>query len=92
MPYQAAVRAVINGRRVEFPLSHLLEGARASRLGKIASPCYRLHRAPRQWEFEWEGTFEDLTSGGEGGDVYYARVRQMNDQWAWSSPIRVDAG
>ncbi|MGC9398099.1 MAG: DUF3604 domain-containing protein [Anaerolineae bacterium] len=78
------VWAEINGRRVAYPLSALLAGARAGRLGKIASPCYRFHRAPRPWEFDWRFTLEDT---GAPGDVYYVRVRQVNDQWAWSSPI-----
>ncbi len=103
MPPGAEVRSVINGRRVDVPLAWLLEGARAGRLGKIASPAYRFHRAPRRWEFDWEGAFEDVApsewrlcrSGGaqEAGsaDVYYLRVRQVNDQWAWSSPIWVAA-
>jgi hypothetical protein len=85
----AEVRAVINGRRVNVPLARLLEGARAGRLGKIASPAYRFHRAPRQWEFDWRGELEDRAPDPERADVYTLRVRQMNDQWAWSSPIRV---
>jgi hypothetical protein len=85
------VRAVINGRKVNIPLARLLEGAQAGQLGKIASPCYRFHRAPRRWEFDWHGECEDRVKEAEQGDVYYARVRQMNDQWAWSSPVRVSA-
>ena len=82
----ARVEAEINGRRVVHPLAELLEGARAGRLGKIASPAYRFHRAPGPWEFDWRLGFED---SGEPGDVYYVRVRQLNNQWAWSSPIWV---
>jgi hypothetical protein len=34
----------------------------------------------------------DLTDRREstGRDWYYVRVRQRNDQWAWSSPIWVE--
>jgi hypothetical protein len=85
-PLAAEVEAEINGRRVAYPLSVLLEGARAGRLGKIASPAYRFHRAPRPWELDWRFALEDE---GKPGDVYYVRVRQLNDQWAWSSPIWV---
>ncbi len=87
MPPDAEVQAEINGRRIAYPLTTLLEGARAGRLGKIASPAYRFHRAPRRWEFDWRFDVEDI---GAPGDVYYVRVRQLNDQWAWSSPIWVD--
>jgi hypothetical protein len=86
MPVGGRVVAEINGRAVEIPLVCLLEGARAGRLGKIASGAYRFHRAPLRWEFDWRGEFEDV---GRGQDVYALRVRQLNDQWAWSSPIAV---
>jgi hypothetical protein len=86
VPLAAEVRAEINGRGVAYPLTALLAGARAGRLGKIASPAYRFHRAPRPWELDWSFTLEDV---GDRGDVYYVRVRQLNDQWAWSSPIWV---
>jgi hypothetical protein len=86
MPVGATVQATINDQAVAIPLVRLLEGARAGRLGKIASGAYRFHRAPLRWEFDWRGAFED---GGHGRDVYALRVRQLNDQWAWSSPIAV---
>jgi hypothetical protein len=89
MPFRANVKAVINGRRVELPVRRLLEGAHAGRLAKIGSAGYRLHRAPRLWEFDWEGDMEDVAEDDGRCDVYTLRVRQMNDQWAWSSPIRV---
>lgn len=52
--------------------------------GAIDSPAYRFHRAPLPWEFEWTLALDDA---GSGPDVYYVRVRQKNDQWAWSSPV-----
>jgi len=86
IPVGGEVWAEINGRQIVYPLAALLKGPRAGRLGKIASPAYRFHRAPRQWEFDWRFNLEDV---GGPGDVYYVRVRQLNDQWAWSSPIWV---
>jgi hypothetical protein len=74
---------------VNVLLARLLKGARAGRLGKIASPAYRFHRAPRRWEFDWRGELEGRAPDPEQADAYTLRVRQMNDQWAWSSPIRV---
>jgi hypothetical protein len=89
MPLVGQVEAEINGQRISYPLRALLQGARTGRLGKIASPAYRFHRAPPRWEFDWRFNLEDA---GEPGDVYYVRVRQVNDQWAWSSPIWVGSG
>ncbi|MGD9001596.1 MAG: DUF3604 domain-containing protein [Anaerolineae bacterium] len=91
MPIEAEVKSLINGRRIDIPLARLLAGARAGRLGQIASAAYRFHRAPRRWEFDWRGQFEEVVQEAGAGDVYYLRVRQMNDQWAWSSPIQVGA-
>jgi hypothetical protein len=91
VPVEAKVESVINGHRIDTPLARLLAGARAGRLGQIASAAYRFHRAPRRWEFDWRGQFEDAMRETARGDVYYLRVRQTNDQWAWSSPIQVGA-
>jgi hypothetical protein len=87
VPVDGEVWADINGRHVRFPVRHLLEGARAGRLGEIDSPAFRFHRAPRWEELEWRGSFADTEATPY--DVYYLRVRQANDQWAWSSPIWV---
>ncbi|MBN1247104.1 MAG: DUF3604 domain-containing protein [Anaerolineae bacterium] len=89
MPVDAEVVAEMNGQTTSYPLAALLAGARAGRLGKIDSPAYRFHRAPRWWELAWEGEFADAASTGDDADVYYLRVRQINDQWAWTSPIWV---
>ena len=88
-PLDAVLWAQINGHKERFTIRDLVEGARAGRLGKIDSPSYRFHRAPGWRELEWQATFEDLSSAGHRDDVYYLRVRQRNDQWAWSSPIWV---
>ncbi len=88
VPAAGEVWAEINGHRVSFPVEALLEGARAGRLGKIDSPAYRFHRAPRWEELAWRGSFDDVTAPDDDA-VYYLRVRQANDQWAWSSPIWV---
>jgi hypothetical protein len=89
MPIDAHVVATINGQRITLPLHHLLEGARAFRLRKIGSASYRFHRAPRPWEFDWSCRFQDVVEQSADRDVYYVRMRQKNDQWAWSSPILV---
>jgi hypothetical protein len=91
MPVEAEVKSLINGRRIDIPFARLLAGARAGRLGQIASAAYRFHRAPRRWEFDWRVQFKEVVRETDSGDVYYLRVRRMNDQWAWSSPIQVGA-
>ena len=90
MPRSAEVRSTINGRQVNIPLVNLIEGAKADRLAKNGSAGYRFHRVPETWEFNWHCQLTDTVTNPEpGGDTYYVRVRQKNDQWAWSSPILV---
>ena len=91
MPAEAEVWAELNGHREVHTLADLRAGARAGRLGKIDSPSFRFHRAPAWGELAWQAAFEDPAPSRDGTDVYYLRVRQVNDEWAWSSPIWVSA-
>lgn len=85
LPSSGTVQAEINGQSVSMPLSRLIEGARTGHLGGIDSPAYRFHRAPLPHEFDWNIQWNNDVAAP--GDTYYVRVRQLNDQWAWSSPI-----
>jgi len=84
MPLDATVEAKLNGHCYSIPLRRLMEGARTGHLGGIDSPAFRLHRAPLPHEFNWSFDWKDR---GSEEDNYYVRVRQTNDQWAWSSPV-----
>jgi len=84
MPGDGIIRATLNGKSDTRSLLQLVEGARTGHLGGIDSPAYRFHRAPLPHEFKWSFDWTDL---GKGEDNYYLRVRQTNDQWAWSSPV-----
>ncbi|MCD6508425.1 DUF3604 domain-containing protein [Candidatus Poribacteria bacterium] len=89
MPLEGKIVAELNGKRVEYTLRELIEGGRAGFLGGFVTAAYRLHRAPMPEEYEWHITFQDVVVRSQGYDFYYVRVRQRNDQWAWSSPIWV---
>jgi len=89
MPSKAIVRSTINGQKINIPLDKLMQGARTGRLRKIGSAGYRFNRSPQQWEFDWKCQFTDITKKHKEKDIYYVRVRQKNDQWAWSSPIQL---
>lgn len=84
MPRRSEVRARLNGRLVTHRLDELLIGARSGRLGQIDSPAWRFHRAPRPEQWRWSGTWIDHF---QEACSYYLRVRQANDQWAWTSPV-----
>jgi len=86
MPRKARVFAVMNGVRAEHTLDELMLGARSGALDHTVAPSWRFNRAPEP--NEWNQTFE-LLDGDDSGEAgfYYVRVRQTNDQWAWSSPV-----
>ncbi|MDR7520366.1 MAG: hypothetical protein QN123_12465, partial [Armatimonadota bacterium] len=81
----------INGRPVDVTLAELREGSRVGYLEGFRSAAYRFSRAAAYAEYS--GTFSIRHRGVPGRrDWYYVRVRQVNDQWAWTSPIWVAGG
>tara|TARA_Y100001934_G_C12360493_1_gene780427 strand:- start:1483 stop:3039 length:1557 start_codon:yes stop_codon:yes gene_type:complete len=85
MPRTAKVFAELNGQRVEWPLEKLIEGARSGMMNGIESNAWRMNRAPLPHELNYRVEFEDDSDVDEQAS-YYARVRQRNGHWAWSSP------
>ncbi|MBA4387423.1 MAG: hypothetical protein C0404_05540 [Verrucomicrobia bacterium] len=84
MPASGFVEALINDKKEKIPLARLMAGAYANEMGQVSAPAYRFHRAPPAWEFDWDLSFEDKD---DKPAFYYVRVREKNDQWAWSSPV-----
>jgi hypothetical protein len=83
-----ALEAVVNGQRLCVPLRDLAEGARSHHLGGFVSPAIAFDRAVPETEFA--ARFDLVHRPGPVAlDAYRVRVRQRNDQWAWSSPIWV---
>jgi Protein of unknown function (DUF3604) len=84
------LEARINGRSEQVNLTDLFENSRAGYLGGFLTPAYLFHRAvpysKYHCEFEWTHQTQSLKR-----DWYYVRVRQRNNQCAWSSPIWVAA-
>lgn len=88
MPVGGNIEATINGQAITISLERLLKGAVVGDTEGWHSPAYRFHRAPRAWEYNWElDLADDKVGSDDGRDIYYARIRQKNDQWAWSSPV-----
>lgn len=85
MPRSAHVYAVMNGIRAEHSLADLMQGARSGSLDHTDAPSWRFNRAPAPEELNWSFSFLDEDEEEDG--FYYTRVRQTNDQWAWSSPV-----
>ncbi|MCI0476464.1 MAG: DUF3604 domain-containing protein [Anaerolineales bacterium] len=83
------VLATFNGQQVTLALSELMIGSRTFYLGGFVSPAICFHRAVPRAEYTHRFAFLDRSDARER-DWYYVRVRQRNDQWAWSSPIWVE--
>ncbi len=78
----------INGQPVTVRLADLLEGPSAAYLGGFLTPAYCFHRAVPRSEYAIQFDFSHHVQSSQR-DWYYIRVRQQNNQWAWSSPIWV---
>jgi hypothetical protein len=82
---ETRVRLTFSDETVTIPVERLLEGAATGTIGAIDGPSWRLHPLPRPAQWQWRGRIpiEPLAKG----DHIYARLRQKNGQWAWTSPI-----
>jgi hypothetical protein len=87
---KTVIRGRVNGRNVEIPLADLVEGPSAGYLGGFLTPAYCFHRAVPQAGYRCELAFSHRAHA-PNRDWYYVRVRQLNGQWAWSSPIWLEA-
>ena len=86
MPTDGTVYADLGDQKIEWPLTDLIVGARSGLTGGIESHAWRMNRAPLPGERIIQAEFADETECHEG-DFYSVRVRQQNDQWAWSSAV-----
>ncbi|MHB8619982.1 MAG: PHP domain-containing protein [Chloroflexota bacterium] len=82
------VVARINGEDHGYSVGELRQGGRSGYTGGYLSGAYRFERAVPRREFAWTARFVDRAAAGSVSS-YYVRVRQKNDEWAWSSPIWV---
>lgn len=85
---QTRLRVTVNGETLEQPLAELFAGARTAYLGGFVSPAFCLHRAVPRAETHHRFGFLHR-SRSHARDWYTVRVRQRNDQWAWTSPVWV---
>jgi hypothetical protein len=89
MPQRGVIIAEFNGKRYEYMLSELLAGTKVHFLTGWLSEAIQFHRAIPLEAFSVEHFMLD-EKPEKDTDYYYARVRQRDGQWAWSSPIWVE--
>lgn len=84
----ATLHVRANDMRESVSLDALRDGPHSFYLGGFLTPAVYLHRAAGR-----EATTAAFTlthsSASQTRDWYAVRVRQKNDQWAWSSPVWV---
>ncbi len=87
---ETEIRGAINGVDVRLPLAELEHGSRSFYTSGFVSPSFVFHRAVPEAEYRHQFSLT-LESAGGVREWYYLRVRLRNGQWAWSSPIWVEA-
>ena len=80
------IRGQINGQALEIKLVDLIEGPISGYLGGFMTPAYYFHKAVPRALVTCHIDFTHQTKS-RTRDWYTMRVRQINGQWAWSSPI-----
>lgn len=89
MPRDGKIVADFNGHHYEHSLAELLEGSRAHFLRGWLSEAIQFERAATPDTFAVSHIMTD-DKAEKDTDYYYARVRQRDGQWAWTSPIWVE--
>ncbi|QPC84034.1 DUF3604 domain-containing protein [Phototrophicus methaneseepsis] len=84
------ITAQVNGVPYQLSLADLMQGAQTFYFGGFVSPSICFHRAIPQSEYSTQFELNDVHKDAPGRDWYTVRVRQRNNQWAWSSPIWVE--
>lgn len=89
----ALLRLTVNGVVREIAIEKLKLSSASGHLGGFLTGAYHVHRFVLEPEYRMHLRLTDRAprSFSERGDYYYLRVAQKNGQWAWSSPVWVDA-
>lgn len=78
----------VNNRRFAYHLGELMQGSRRQFMREWLSEAVLVHRAVPDQQLRMQYIVVD-NQPEHDIDVYYVRVAQENQQWAWSSPIWV---
>jgi hypothetical protein len=89
MPKSGVITADFNGKKFEYTLAELLSGNKAYFMVGWLSEAIQFNRAIPVDAFTVEHYLID-DQPEKDTDYYSDRVRQRDNQWAWSSPIWVE--
>jgi hypothetical protein len=77
-------------KRFVVPVADLILENAVEFTGVFTTESFVLHRLVSGQDYTSEVHWQDRDRDKqEGGDMYFVRARQHNNQWAWSSPIWV---
>ena len=77
-------------KRFVVPVAELVLENAVEFTGVFTTESFVLHRLVFPQEYSCRVNWQDKgRNKSEGGDMYYVRARQHNNQWAWTSPIWV---
>lgn len=83
---QSNLQLNINGKKMEVALKELLSGSRSAQLKPHTSEAFLVHGAIPEDQYTFSGEWTDRHQETDC-DIYHVEVKQMNNQWAWISPI-----
>jgi hypothetical protein len=89
-PLDAVLQVTANGKTISRTIREQLQGPKVEYVGGFISGAFVIQTAVSKTDSSLRWEFEDLAEK-EAEDLYYVRVKQANDQFAWSSPIWVEA-
>ena len=89
MPRKAKLTADFNGKTFSYSMDELLHGTYSKFMIGWLSEAIQFHRAAPESVYKVEYTVED-DAPEKDTDYYYIRVRQRDNNWAFSSAIWVD--
>lgn len=78
----------VNGKKIELSIAELLKTSYSAHVDSYNSEACLVHRAIPENRYHIRGFEYDR---GLGSDFYHMEVRQCNNQYAWISPIFVNA-
>lgn len=88
-PGNANLITDFNGIKWKRSMNEICNGTQSRFMNGWTSEAIQIHRAVTPDSFSLEHYMEDNESD-QGMDFYYVRVRQKNNQWAWSTPVWVE--
>jgi hypothetical protein len=89
IPQSGVITTEFNGKTFRHSVAELLAGNKAHFMNGWLSEAIQFHRAIPVDAFQVEHFLVDDQPENDT-DYYYLRVRQRDNQWAWSSPIWVE--